>query len=391
MCAEARALAEHETGVSSDQASYCALLSGKILRGARGAPGAAASRSSRSDSRLTQTNRQVEFYSIWITKLSLETDATVSAYSTGAQAVLVNKTHIHGQSVDCFCPDRIPVLEGGQNPTVEVRSGFGRDDSEMTVQQDILRCSRHVGARFQFRAMFADTDAFDTASTRVGEADRTVAREEREGRVDDVRTTIAALLGCWPEPSLAVAARIGVKKAELDAYLAGQRAITDGALTRLARITGFDPMHGACSGDANHSVTTGISYVLFGSNTPERVTAAYDVLIGEDPTAVSVEVVPDGHAAAQRWRYLLILRESRPPSLMCLARTGRSARMLDTGQLARYRGELAVAAGFYDAFETLRIWVEQRPTCVLSAMGRFCEAWAQDIDRVRARAKRIGR
>lgn len=261
----------------------------------------------------------------------------------------------------------------------------------MTVQQDTLRYARHVGARFQFRAMLADTDAFDTALTRVGEVNRTATRETRAGRVDDVRTTIAALLGCWPEPSLAVAARIGVTKSELDAYLVGQRAINESALTRLAKVTGFDRLRDACTSDANRSAMTGISYVLFGSNTPERVSAAYDVLIGGDPAGVSVEVVPGGRAPAQRWRYLLIMRDSQPPSLMCLARTGRSARMLDTGQLAGFRGELAVAAGFYDALETLRTMVEQRPTRVLSAMGGFCEAWAQDIDRVRARATRIGR
>jgi len=80
------------------------------------------------------------------------------------------------------------------------------------------RFLRDVGARFHFRAMRADSAALTTAPCPVGKAAGVPAGAKRQRQVDDTRTIISALLGCWSEPSLAVARRIGVTKGELDDY-----------------------------------------------------------------------------------------------------------------------------------------------------------------------------
>jgi hypothetical protein len=281
----------------------------------------------------------------------------------------------HDESVDLFHGSRIPDLA--------CREGLCHEDRSKMNEPATQRFLRDICARFHFRAMRADSVAFTTAPCPVGSAVGVRARAKQQRQVDDTRTIISALLGCWSEPTLAVARRIGVTKSELDDYLTGQGTSTEDVLARLKTVVGLVNRHIPCADDTTRPATATTSYVLFGGNAPERVSAAYDLLIGGNSNGFSVEIVPRGRAPAPRWRYVVVMRESIKPSLMCLARFGRGARMLERGQLARFRGEHAVAPAFFDAIEGLRTGVEQRPTRALSAMRELCEAWPSDIDEIR--------
>ncbi|KAA1001652.1 hypothetical protein FVF58_38995 [Paraburkholderia panacisoli] len=277
-------------------------------------------------------------------------------------------------------------------------------------EQGALRFLRNVSLRLQLRRVATDRDAFADTLTPVEEADvagipgkrgypdgRQILGQELAFpqvvtiREDDAREIISALLGCWPEPSLAVAKRVGMAKIELDSYLAGQATLSDAALSRLMAVFGLTSVHHERLTGAKRPVTTVEHYVLLAGNAPERVSTVYDFLVGEDPIRSSVELVPAGHAPGHRWRYLLIMRQPDIPSLICFSRIGRSARMLDEGQLPQFRGQLAVGLAFYDAVEALRADVEQRPARVLEAMRGLHGTWEADIGQIGARLQRIGK
>ena len=206
------------------------------------------------------------------------------------------------------------------------------------------------------------------------------------------REVISALLGCWPEPALAVARRVGVSKAELDAWLAGKGVLPGEALSHLMTIFGLTFLHGEQCGqeaDARSPVTIGEHYVLLAGNASERTATGYDFLIGKDPAAASVELVPAGRAPGHRWRYLMIVRQSDVPSLICFPRIGRSARMLDNGKLTRFLGRLAVNPNFYDTVQALRADLEQRPTRVLEAMHGLYTQCATDIEQIGVQMRHI--
>jgi hypothetical protein len=303
--------------------------------------------------------------------------------------------------------DSIPVQIVGGNTVVNIDAS--KRHLRTAREQGALRFLRNVSLRFQVRGMTTDRDAFAGTLTPVEEADVVVIPGKRgypDGqqipgqnlaspqvvtmREDDAREIISALLGCWPEPSLAVAKRVGVAKIELDAYLAGQASLSDAALSRLMAVFGLTSVHRERLTDEKRPVTTVEHYVLLAGNAPERVSKVYDFLLGDDPVRSSVELVPAGRAPGHRWRYLLIMRQRDIPGLICFPRIGRSARMLDEGQLPQFRGQLAVGPAFYDAVEALRADVEQRPTRVLEAMRELYRTWAADIGQIGVRLHRIG-
>jgi hypothetical protein len=309
--------------------------------------------------------------------------------------------------MDCIRRDWIPVQIVGGNTVMNIDAS--KRHLRTAREQGALRFLRDVSLRIQLRGMTTDRDAFTDTLTPVEEADVAVIpgkrgypdRQQISGqnlacpqvvtmREDDARKIISALLGCWPEPSLAVAKRVGVGKIGLDSYLAGQGTLPGAALSRLMAVFGLAPVHRERLTDAKRPVTTVEHYVLLAGNAPERVSTAYDFLVGEDPIRSSVEIVPAGRAPDHRWRYLLIMRQPDIPSLICFPRIGHSAWMLDEGQLPQFRGQLAVGLAFYDAVEALRADVEQRPTRVLEAMRGLYGTWEADIGQIGARLQRIG-
>ncbi|CAB3809452.1 hypothetical protein LMG28614_07036 [Paraburkholderia ultramafica] len=278
-----------------------------------------------------------------------------------------------------------------------------------TWEQGALRFLRNVSLRFQVRGMIADRKAFAGTLAPVEEANVAIIPgkggypdgQQIPGqnlafpqvvtlREDGAREIISALLGCWPEPSLAVAKRVGVAKIELDSYLAGQTTLSDAAMSRLMAVFGLTSVHRERLTGAKRPVTTVEPYVLLAGNAPERVSTVHDFLVGEDPIRSSVELVPAGRAPGHCWRYQLIMRHADIPSLICFPRIGRSARILDEGQLPQFRGQLAVGPAFYHAVEAMRADVEQRPTRVLEAMRALYRTWAADIGQIGVRLHRIG-
>jgi hypothetical protein len=309
--------------------------------------------------------------------------------------------------VDCIRLDWIPVQDFWRNTIVNIDAS--KRDLKTAREEGALRFLRNVSLRFQVRGMTTDRNAFGGTLAPVEEADVAVIPGKRgypDGqqisdknlafpqvvtmREDDAREIISALLGCWPEPSLAVAKRVGVAKIELDSYLAGRATLPDAALSRLMAVFGLTSVHRERLTESKRPVTTVEHYVLLAGNAPERVSTVYDFLVGEDPIRSSVELVPAGRAPGHRWRYLLIMRQPDIPSLICFPRIGHSARMLDEGQLPQFRGQLAVGLAFYDAVEALRADVEQRPTRVLEAMRGLYGTWEADIGQIGARLQRIG-
>ena len=252
---------------------------------------------------------------------------------------------------------------------------------------------RSVGSRFRVEPRVADgVDA--TAVVPVEEArgahphvrvpDRNSASVQNVATGEDnLGEIVFALLGCWPEPLLAVARRVGVTKAALDAYLARKGALPDETLSRLMAVLGLTfASNGEQLTDAKRFVKSVERYVLFAGNAPQRVSRAYDFLIGGDRKAASVELVPAGHAPGHLWRYLVVMRQRDVPSLICFPRLGRSAELLERGQLTQFHGRLAVDSAFYDAVEAMRAGVEQRPTRVLHAMRGLYSMRAADISRI---------
>jgi hypothetical protein len=250
---------------------------------------------------------------------------------------------------------------------------------------------RNVGLRFQAGGLSAARHASVALQVPGGEADNLFsnpgpgAERTAAARPDTVPGIVSALLGCWPEPSLAVARRVGLAKAELDAWIAGKAALPEEALARLIALFGLTCLCREPLADAPRPVNPARHYVLFAGNAPERVSKAYDFVMGDAPAADSVELLPAGHAPAYRWRYLLLVRGREVPALICFPRIGRSVRMLERAQLARFHGELAVDPSFYGAVEALRAEVEQRPTRVLEAMRGFGTKWLTDIEHIAAR------
>jgi hypothetical protein len=261
---------------------------------------------------------------------------------------------------------------------------------------------RSVGSRFRVEPRVADgVDA--TAVVSVEEArgahphirlpERSAASVQKvAAREDNLGEIVSALLGCWPEPLLAVARRVGVTKAALDAYLARKGTLPDDTLSRLMAVLGLTfTLNGEHLADADRFVKSVERYVLFAGNTPRRVSRAYDFLIGGDRKAASVELVPAGHAPGHLWRYLVVMRQPDAPSLICFPRYGRSAEMLERGQLTWFHGRLAVDPAFYNAVEAMRAGVEQRPTRVLHAMRGLYSLRAADIAQIVASLRRSGR
>jgi hypothetical protein len=267
------------------------------------------------------------------------------------------------------------------------------DFREKMKGQHALRLFRRVGTRFAAPETAANGANFApvyNGVTREGQERSRGAIPNQASAVSRVaapqvanaREIVSALLGCWPEPLLAVARRVGLTKGELDAWLAGNGALPRNALARLMAIFGLTFLQGEQSeheADAARPVTTGERYVLLAGNASERVSTVYNFLIGADAAGASVELVPAGRSPAHCWRYLLIMRQPDAPSLICFPRIGRSARMLDNGQLAGFCGQLAVNPDFYGAVQASRTDLEQRPTRALEAMRGLCGQFAEDI------------
>ncbi|MFM0504819.1 hypothetical protein [Paraburkholderia caffeinilytica] len=268
-----------------------------------------------------------------------------------------------------------------------------------------LRFFRGVGSRFHASAVDTGRHAPAVPVTRVAERSVTAYRGQcgvpgerpaggnastpnvAAGRDDNAAEIVSALLGCWPEPWLAVASRAGVTKVELDAWLARKGTLADDVLSRLMSIFGLTYPRCERAGEAADSAANAGHYMLFAGNSPERVTRAYAFVTAGDPDAASVELIPAGRTPEHRWRYLLILRGADIPSLICFPRVGRSAQLLELGRLARFHGQFAVSADFYEAVQALRADVEQRPTRVLHAMRTLHRVHAGDIARIHARLK----
>jgi hypothetical protein len=258
--------------------------------------------------------------------------------------------------------------------------------------QRALRRLRSGGLRSQVRGPFPGkvigslAPATGTAPIEMAAAASPQAIAPRE---DECGEIVSALLGCWPEPLLAVARRIGVTKAELDAWLAGKGILPCEALSRLMSVFGLASLHKEHAACAKRPVTTAGQYVLLAGNEPQRVSRAYTFLIGRCAKAASIELLPAGHLPANRWRYLLVMRQPGLAGLICFPRTGRSARMLESGQLPRFHGQIPVAPALYDAIEALRADVEQRPARVLKAMGEMHALRTTEIAQVGAKLQSI--
>lgn len=158
---------------------------------------------------------------------------------------------------------------------------------------------------------------------------------------------------------------------------------------RLETLTILDGEQCEQEADVRLPVKTGEHYLLLAGDTLEHVATVYDFLIGGDPAGASVELVPAGRAPGHRWRYLMIMRQSAVPSLICFPRIGRSARMLENGKLARFCGQIAVNPDFYDTVQALRAHLEQRPTLVREAMNQLYTQCANDIVQTRVQLRHI--
>jgi hypothetical protein len=195
---------------------------------------------------------------------------------------------------------------------------------------------------------------------------------------------VCALLGCWPEPLLTVAKRVGTANPALDSYLAGKAALDEHALSRVMKLLGLKYDYGKRLKDGTHPVTSTERYMLIAGNETERVLNAYNFLIGQGQTKTSVELLPASGTPGHRWRYLLITGHSEIPSLICFPRIGRAASVLERGQLSNFHGQYLVDPIFYDAVALLRADVEQQPCKVLVAMGGFYERWQVDVTQIGA-------
>jgi hypothetical protein len=195
---------------------------------------------------------------------------------------------------------------------------------------------------------------------------------------------VCALLGCWPEPLLTVAKRVGTANRALDSYIAGKAALDEHVLSRLMKLVGLKYDYGKLLKDGTHPVTSAERYVLIAGNETERVLNAYNFLIEQGQAKTSVELVPAGGTPGHRWRYLLITRYSEIPSLICFPRIGRAASVLERGQLIDFHGQYFVDPIFYDAVALLRADVEQQPSKVLVAMEGFYERWQIDVTQIGA-------
>ena len=82
---------------------------------------------------------------------------------------------------------------------------------------------------------------------------------------------VRALLGCWPEPLLAVAKRVGMPIRALDSYIAGEAALDERVLSRLMKLLGLEYDDGKLLKDGTHPVTSVEHYVLIAGNETERV------------------------------------------------------------------------------------------------------------------------
>jgi hypothetical protein len=306
---------------------------------------------------------------------------------------------------NCARGDDSHTASGWQGTTLvnidDFKLRFAKRDT--TTGRHALRLLRHAGMRFVLAKTAAGGNAFTPAQVaapcaRNARVDN--ARQDRDPlsstiatlQAANARDIVSALLGCWPEPSLAVARRAGITKVELHAWLAGTGVLPDDALSCLMAIFGLTPLNRVrceSGADAESPVATARHYVLIAGNAPERVATIHNVLIGASPIGASAELVPAGHAPGHCWRYLLIMRQRGIPSLICFPRIGRSARILDNGDLEGFCGQITVNPNFYDAVQALRAAVEQRPTRVLSAMCALHRARAADIAQTGARMRHI--
>jgi hypothetical protein len=195
---------------------------------------------------------------------------------------------------------------------------------------------------------------------------------------------VRALLGCWPEPLLAVAKRVGMPIRALDSYIAGEAALDERVLSRLMKLLGLEYDDGKLLKDGTHPVTAVEHYVLIAGNETERVLDAYHFLIERGQATTSEELLPAGRTPGHRWRYLWITRYSEIPSLICFPRIGRAASLLERGQLIDIRGRHSVDPIFYDAVASSRADVEQQPSRVLVATEGFYKRWQSDVTQIGA-------
>jgi len=193
------------------------------------------------------------------------------------------------------------------------------------------------------------------------------------------REIVAALLGCWPEPVLAVSKRIAVTKPALDRYLAGTESLNSDAQRHLMEVLGLERDDSRVNDDGSQPVTSTAHYVLIAGNAKERVLVVYNFLMRCGHMETSVELLPASHAPGHRWRYLLMIRYAEVPSLICFPRIGKAASLLESGQLTNFRGQYFVEPLFYAAVDFLRASVEQRPGRVLRAMHEFYKRWDSEV------------
>jgi hypothetical protein len=193
---------------------------------------------------------------------------------------------------------------------------------------------------------------------------------------------VSALLGCWPEPILVVARRVGVTKPELDAYLAGQSGVSEAIISRLMQELGLRYDRETLLADGSYRVASINYYVLIAGNAMQRVLDAYDFLMDRGDQPRSVELVPSDQSPGHRWRYLLITHQSEMPSLICFARIGRAASLLERGQLTAFQGRFNVDPALYAAVASLRKEVEQQPSRAMCAMRGFYDRWKTDVSQI---------
>jgi len=193
------------------------------------------------------------------------------------------------------------------------------------------------------------------------------------------REIVAALLGCWPEPVLAVSKRIAVTKPALDSYLAGTQSLNSDAQRHLMEVLGLQCDDSRVNDDGGQPVTSTAHYVLIAGNAKERVLVVYNFLRKCGHMETSVELLPASLAPGHRWRYLLMIRYGEVPSLICFPRIGKAASLLESGQLTNFQGQYFVDPLFYAAVEVLRASVEQRPGRVLRAMHEFYKRWDREV------------
>jgi hypothetical protein len=193
------------------------------------------------------------------------------------------------------------------------------------------------------------------------------------------REIVAALLGCWPEPVLAVSKRIAVTKPALDRYLAGTESLNSDAQRHLMEVLGLQCDDSSVNDDGGQPVTSTAHYVLIAGNAKEWVLVVYNFLRKCGHMETSVELLPASLAPGHRWRYLLMIRYGEVPSLICFPRIGKAASLLESDQLTNFQGQYFVDPLFYAAVEVLRASVEQRPGRVLRAMHEFYKRWDREV------------